>query len=596
MKTISFRKKVAAIAVASLAIAGVNTQTANAGNIAASLVESINFALDTAAPTANSAVKIHMGALVGSAAGETNADTVTFVGYMTTYPTGGFVPVTCDESLDSSGDTDAELWEASVAGGDVSESCTDDTYEVTLDDVTGATNADADITATASTGVVEWNFTPTVAGTYTVKVWADIDGDRTIDFNEAQNEFSVTVAADSTLAAGNTVITNTAGTNVDAAGVVYAAATADATIDATWTVSQKNAAGNNLATASSKSVSFSISGVGSFADPSGGSSTRLTAYAAATYNNATGEFSVYCDGTPGKAVVSIAVGGANVGTKTVVCYGSVASIVPTANYAIARAGGYQSGAITEDGATDTAVTTDSGLDDVGKSSAPAMNVEMKDAAGNLVPVVPTVTSSNTAVILNGRTASLIDNGTGDYRTAWGTVSLTYSSATTAKSGDTATLTLSYTNTNGTTITAPAITIKVGGSVAKEVISTDKSTYNAGEAMTVTITATDSSGNPVFDGASSPAITASKTLGGSFAASVYVGGKKSNLANTLFAPATGGSFLLTATGTDAAATKLSATASVTDANAGLLTQIDALNAKIVALNALIAKIMKKLGVK
>jgi hypothetical protein len=42
--------------------------------------------------------------------------------------------------------------------------------------------------------------------------------------------------------------------------------------------------------------------------------------------------------------------------------------------------------------------------------------------------------------------------------------------------------------------------------------------------------------------------------------------------------------------------LTASASVTDANAGLLTQIDALNAKIVALNALIAKIMKKLGVK
>jgi hypothetical protein len=36
--------------------------------------------------------------------------------------------------------------------------------------------------------------------------------------------------------------------------------------------------------------------------------------------------------------------------------------------------------------------------------------------------------------------------------------------------------------------------------------------------------------------------------------------------------------------------------ITDANASLLTQIDALNAKIVALNALIAKIMKKLGVK
>jgi hypothetical protein len=44
------------------------------------------------------------------------------------------------------------------------------------------------------------------------------------------------------------------------------------------------------------------------------------------------------------------------------------------------------------------------------------------------------------------------------------------------------------------------------------------------------------------------------------------------------------------------TTITAAASVTDGNAALLTQIDALNAKIVALNALIAKIMKRLGVR
>jgi hypothetical protein len=44
------------------------------------------------------------------------------------------------------------------------------------------------------------------------------------------------------------------------------------------------------------------------------------------------------------------------------------------------------------------------------------------------------------------------------------------------------------------------------------------------------------------------------------------------------------------------TAITTAVTVTDANSGLLTQIDALNAKIVALNALIAKIMKKLGVK
>jgi hypothetical protein len=45
-----------------------------------------------------------------------------------------------------------------------------------------------------------------------------------------------------------------------------------------------------------------------------------------------------------------------------------------------------------------------------------------------------------------------------------------------------------------------------------------------------------------------------------------------------------------------ATTITTVPSVLDGNAALLTQIDALNAKIVALNALIAKIMKKLGVR
>jgi hypothetical protein len=77
--------------------------------------------------------------------------------------------------------------------------------------------------------------------------------------------------------------------------------------------------------------------------------------------------------------------------------------------------------------------------------------------------------------------------------------------------------------------------------------------------------------------------------------VQIGGKKDY---KFYAPAVSGSFTSTATYYDylGATAATTATASVVDGNAGLLTQIDALNAKIVALNALIAKIMKKLGVK
>ena len=68
-------------------------------------------------------------------------------------------------------------------------------------------------------------------------------------------------------------------------------------------------------------------------------------------------------------------------------------------------------------------------------------------------------------------------------------------------------------------------------------------------------------------------------------------------NDFTVEATTGSFTISGLYTDLlVGTAYSVKGDVIDGNAALLTQIDALNAKIVALNALIAKIMKKLGVK
>ena len=132
-------------------------------------------------------------------------------------------------------------------------------------------------------------------------------------------------------------------------------------------------------------------------------------------------------------------------------------------------------------------------------------------------------------------------------------------------------------------------------------ATDKATYAAGEKIVITVSAKDSSGNTAADGTYT-LFSAATTLGGSFGGSVpgtsveLVGGKKEY---TAFAPGTAGTYNLTsgaiAVGA-AAGSKLTADLKVTDGTAALVTQIDALNAKIVALNALIAKIMKKLGVK
>ena len=145
------------------------------------------------------------------------------------------------------------------------------------------------------------------------------------------------------------------------------------------------------------------------------------------------------------------------------------------------------------------------------------------------------------------------------------------------------------DTTSTTFLTATQNVSVGGSVASEAITTDAASYTAGQAMIVTITAKDKSGNPVADGTASPAVSANKAVGGTaaaLAAGIYVGGKKASSTTvekaSVFAPVTGGDFLLTATGTDLALTSLKATATVEgDTSASLA--LDAANAATDAAN-------------
>jgi hypothetical protein len=288
------------------------------------------------------------------------------------------------------------------------------------------------------------------------------------------------------------------------------------------------------------------------------------------------------DGRAGTSVLTVTANGTSIGTRTVVFNSTtVAKIEVTQILSIAKSGGAKSGALVDSSAavtTNVAVTVEASA---GATNLPAVAIKATDSAGNVIPVATTMSSSNGAVIVSGTTDSFIDTGDGAYGVAYGVQHATYTSAATAKSGDKAELTYSYINANGTVIKSAPITVTIGGSVAKEVISADAS-IDAGAPLTVTITATDSSGNPVFDGAASPELSFSKTVGGTFGADVYVGGKVSNAANTLFAPALGGDLIITATGTDAAKTKLTATVSVNgDATSSLA--LDAANAATDAAN-------------
>jgi hypothetical protein len=316
----------------------------------------------------------------------------------------------------------------------------------------------------------------------------------------------------------------------------------------------------------------------------------LTATTQASTNLA--RINISSDGTSGTTVITISNGSTVIATETLTFYGTVATLTATQNLKVARASATGAELGTSSGVGLTSAATTAAL-------TPAVVIVAKDSAGVVVPSL-TITglSSDATVISSATVLEAVGTASTTGAAGPGTYLASVTSAGNGTSGKSATVTFRTQLSTGAYISAAPVTFTLGGSLATgtETISFDKTSYAPGEAMTVTVTAKDSAGNPVFDGNTSPTLAASKAVGGSLPSGFYVGGVVANKANTLFAPALGGSFLVNATSGNTAETKISATASVTDANAGLLTQIDALNAKIVALNALIAKIMKKLGVK
>jgi hypothetical protein len=243
------------------------------------------------------------------------------------------------------------------------------------------------------------------------------------------------------------------------------------------------------------------------------------------------------------------------------------------------------------------------------ANSPIAVVTVKDSGGNLIPdaTVSGVTSDGTVIsaatmgtssvkTLTTTAAAACAAGTGSCY-GLGTYLSSVTGAAGAASGKTATVTYRALVSGTTFVTATPVTYTIGGAVATETLALSKTSYSPGEGMTVTRTAKDSAGNVPYDGQTANGVSFSKPQGGTApGSSWYASGTKTSGANSLFAPVAGGAFNALMTSSVDGVTVITASASVTDANAALLTQIDALNAKIVALNALIAKIMKKLGVK
>jgi hypothetical protein len=474
------------------------------------------------------------------------------------------------------------------------------------------------VTSSTTVGAGSFSFTPTVAGDYTLTVWNDASNSGVIDLTETRQTVNITVAAVTAFSAQ--LSTAYVGASSLSAADTQALTTDDevrvssatGTDGAMIGVKLKNTSGTAFTGASTLDVQV-ISGPGlvdaiaanaAYADAAARADTLALAAGTSTANIA-----VTGDGTAGTSQIRIrvldATTGASLGTiatKTVYFYGTVATLVATPTYTIARANATERGC-----SSATACIQDT------FANTPFVVIKATDADGNLVPALTVTGVSSNGAIIGSSTvlasttksntsagAAAIAAGTQDPN-GLGFYNASVAGAVGAASGATATVTYRTLLSGTTYVTAAPVTFTIGGAVAKEVLSLDKTSYAPAEAMIVTRTATDSAGNKPYDGQTANAVSFNKPQGGTApGASWYVNGTKvsakSAAASALFAPVSGGAFIATMTSSVDGVTAITASSSVTDGNAALLTQIDALNAKIVALNALIAKIMKKLGVK
>jgi hypothetical protein len=423
--------------------------------------------------------------------------------------------------------------------------------------------------------------TPTV-GEITVKLYDTAQGG--IFKTTAAGSVTITVAAAAQTgavdaAATTAVLSNTGADNTALASVNSAATTL--TAPATSGLKQGQLAltittvAGSLSSSTAKTATITGPGylVTTNNSDTGGNSQGRSLSSKGT--DASYEVNIYGDGTTGAATVTVTAG-TFTKTITVTFYGTAKTLTATQVLTHASTAGAK-------------------LGDEASATTNAATVKVVDATGNpVVGVTPTVVSATTSVIASGTCSA--SNSSGN----------SFCSVTSAANtaGKTASVTFK-TVVSGVDVVSNALTYTLGGALSKFTWAFGAASYAAGTKMTITITGVDSTGAPTFDGAKdifataiTPSAASSYSSTADLAGVDFVGGKGTI---TMFAPLTAGPFSVTAGIESGFQTAMGATSStvsttVTDGNAALLTQIDALNAKIVALNALIAKIMKKLGVK
>jgi len=467
-------------------------------------------------------------------------------------------------------------------GSSVVNQLTVDSTSLQVDSVT-AGSATAGRTVSATYSVTLYNVA--VAGTYYVDFYSTdpLTGAAT---TSTPTTWTVTVAATNKTATGASTVTlrqyssgatTTAPFNGTAEGTDSTSVATKSSTRTTWDfaayVMQKNAT-----LTAAESITVSVSGEAYIQTGTTRTTVNAKALTVAATDTALGTVGtpvyIYSTGTAGTATLTFTTtSGLALGTKTVTFTGAVTALAVGTTYqprTIVRAGGYTSDTL--------------------------FYIKATDANGNAIRsglTWGTVLTSDATVIASGSVSST-------YSSTYGGYAVTASSSTGSTSGKKATLTIRVVDPAVTTSTAYLTITKdvtLGGSVAKEVITLDASSYEPGAGMVVKVTATDSLGNPVYDGAATPTLTANKaisgslTLGGHGVASGYLNGVADTQvrdtdgtvlnANGVYAPAAGGNFRLSGTSGNATADLISVTGTVDDGSGAA---IDAANEATDAANA------------
>ena len=295
------------------------------------------------------------------------------------------------------------------------------------------------------------------------------------------------------------------------------------------------------------------------------------------------------DGVAGVSVITITVGTYTT-TKTVTFVGTVASLTFT------KVRG--SIADTADGVA------------TGNTGAYAGFITGRDAAGNAV----TLTAAEFTAITAAQDAAAVISDAAVVAATAGTYSGVVVAAdapvlvidpTATRTGNKS-LTLTHTATGLTVVTSFTVALVRASTVT---LTTNKATYTPGERITLTLTALDAGGFGIADIAAPTdllatggVISSSSVTGDSLTATnpAIVGGRATW---NVFAPLASGPITFSTTtgiGSNVPATAVTPSVTATVAQnadiAGITTAISALNARVVALNALIAKIMKRLNIR